>query len=155
IPTDDDVLKLWKIHRDHLEIHDGRLVYVNTDKRETSQIRIRPVVPASRRQLVMEEIHNSASSAHLGFKKTYARIREKFWWTKMWQDVEHHCKNCTTCSRARTTNNRSTGTLIASHIGAPNQRIATDFIGPLPETTSKNRYILTFVDCFTGWPEAV
>ena len=155
VPTDDEALKFWKNYRTHLEIHDGRLVYVNTDKREDSQIKIRPVIPPSRRQLVMTEFHNSATSAHLGFKKTYARIRQKFWWPKMWQEVELHCKNCDICSRARPTNNRPTGELKASHIGAPNLRIATDFIGPLPETTSKNRYILTFIDCFTGWPEAI
>lgn len=154
-PTDEDALSFWKNYRAHLEMHEGRLMYVNTDKREDPQILMRPVVPASRRQLVLEEFHNSASSAHLGYKKTYSRIRQKFWWPKMWQDVEHHCKNCEICSRARPNNNRASGTLNASHVGAPNMRIATDFIGPLPETTSKNRYILTFVDCFTGWPEAI
>jgi len=36
----------------------------------------------------------------------------------------------------------------------PFDRIAVDFVGPLPATKDGNRYILVFVDYATRWPEA-
>ncbi|MCG8112562.1 MAG: DDE-type integrase/transposase/recombinase [Candidatus Thiodiazotropha taylori] len=38
--------------------------------------------------------------------------------------------------------------------GYPMERIATDILGPLPETESGNRYILVIGDYFTKWVEA-
>jgi hypothetical protein len=37
----------------------------------------------------------------------------------------------------------------------PFQRIALDFVGPLPMTDSKNRFILVCVDYATKYPEAI
>lgn len=34
------------------------------------------------------------------------------------------------------------------------ERVAIDVVGPLPSTTSGNRFILVVVDYFTRWPEA-
>ena len=34
------------------------------------------------------------------------------------------------------------------------ERVAIDVVGPLPNTTSGNRFILVAVDYFTRWPEA-
>ena len=39
--------------------------------------------------------------------------------------------------------------------GYPNQIVAIDFVGPLPQTPRGNRYILVMVDLFTKWCEAV
>ena len=38
--------------------------------------------------------------------------------------------------------------------GYPMERIATDILGPFPETDKKNRYILVISDFFTKWVEA-
>lgn len=38
--------------------------------------------------------------------------------------------------------------------GAPLDCLATDYIGPLPMTKRKNRYIIVFMDYFTKWVEA-
>ena len=41
-----------------------------------------------------------------------------------------------------------------SSSGYPMERIATDILGPLPETDKRNRYILVITDYFTKWVEA-
>ena len=41
------------------------------------------------------------------------------------------------------------------HMDGPFQRIALDFVGPLPMTESKNRFILACVDYATKYPEAI
>ncbi|MCG8624913.1 MAG: DDE-type integrase/transposase/recombinase, partial [Proteobacteria bacterium] len=40
------------------------------------------------------------------------------------------------------------------NVGAPMERIAMDVLGPLPESTTGNKYIVIIADYFTKWPEA-
>lgn len=35
------------------------------------------------------------------------------------------------------------------------ERIALDILGPLPESTRGNKYILVLIDCFNKWTEAI
>lgn len=38
-------------------------------------------------------------------------------------------------------------------VGAPLERVAMDILGPLPETSKGNKYILVIGDYFTKWIE--
>ena len=40
-------------------------------------------------------------------------------------------------------------------VGRPWQKVAVDFVGPMPETTRGNRWILILVDHFTRWRDAL
>ena len=39
-------------------------------------------------------------------------------------------------------------------VGYPMQIVATDLVGPLPESVNRNKYILVVTDYFTPWVEA-
>jgi len=45
----------------------------------------------------MEECHDSLMGCHLGFDKTYERIKERFWWPKMYSDIRHWVETCLSC----------------------------------------------------------
>lgn len=45
------------------------------------------VVPESYQPLIFEEMHQDMG--HLGVERTLDLIRERFYWPKMYQDVEH------------------------------------------------------------------
>ena len=36
----------------------------------------------------------------------------------------------------------------------PMAKLSLDLSGPYPTTLSGNKYIIAFVDCYSGWPEA-
>ena len=40
------------------------------------------------------------------------------------------------------------------NVGVPRERIALDVLGPLPQSTPGNRYIVIIADYFTKWPKA-
>src|SRR5688572_23339985 len=73
----------------------------------------------------------------------------------MWADVQRWVKECDTC--ARHTNVRSKlGMLDPTTTAklAGRRRVAMDILGPLPETSDGNRYVLVAVDYDDGWPDA-
>lgn len=59
------------------------------------------VVPKQLRQVVLKTYHNGAMGGHLGFGKTLARIKEKYFWTGISRDVQQHCAQCKVCHLRR------------------------------------------------------
>ncbi|KAK3885216.1 hypothetical protein Pcinc_010560 [Petrolisthes cinctipes] len=55
------------------------------------------VVPKKLRSKILNESHNQITSGHLGVKKTLSRLRQKFYWMGMRQDVEEWCQACNVC----------------------------------------------------------
>ena len=55
------------------------------------------VIPASLRHEVLLQIHDSPFSGHLGVHKTYAKLRDKYFWPRMFADVQHYVLSCESC----------------------------------------------------------
>ena len=86
--------------------------------------------------------------------KTLQKVRERFYLCKAKEDVEKWCKSCDACAARKGPQKRSRGRLQRYNVRAPFERIAIDILGPLPRTSSRNKYILVVMDYFTKWPEA-
>ncbi|XP_052080712.1 uncharacterized protein LOC127718696 [Mytilus californianus] len=127
-------------------------VYVTPSEEEIYQV----VLPQKYRAIVLELAHDIPLSGHLGIKKTRDRILHHYFWPGMFEDVAMYCKSCHVC-QLRSTKGKSAKVPLVSipSIDVPFRRIAIDFVGPLPVTERKNRYILVIVDCSTRYPEAV
>ena len=63
-------------------------------------------------------------------------------------------KRCDICARRKPPIWTKRVPMQLTGAGYPMERIATDILGPLPETRTGNRYILVIGDYFTKWPEA-
>lgn len=57
----------------------------------------RLVIPKALHQMILHLGHSIPWSGHLGQQKTYERVSQRFYWPKMYQDVQEYCKTCSEC----------------------------------------------------------
>jgi hypothetical protein len=101
---------------------------------------------------LMYLIHDHELSAHFGIRATQNKAREKYYWKNMDKDIENYVKSCDRCQKRGKPINKYE--LNPIEIKEPFYQIGIDFVGPLPSTKSRKRYIIVAMDYFTKWPEA-
>ena len=108
------------------------------------------VVPRVARCSVISECHDSTTSAHFAERKTLHAVRQRFWWPQVREDVQLYCRRCLTCQMcSRRAVPPGHAPMATFHAGTPYEVLGVDFIGPMPPTSRRYRYILTMVDHFT------
>ena len=101
---------------------------------------------------LMYMMHDHPLSAHFAEEATYEKIRERYYWKKMREDIKEYVKTCYQCQmRGKTVGQNE---LHPIKIKEPFHQIGIDFMGPLQTTKKGNKYIIVAVDYFTKWPEA-
>ena len=60
------------------------------------------VVPKGLQLQIMQAAHDDVLAGHLGVAKTYEVIRQRFYWFKMFQDIQRYCRSCPDCARKKT-----------------------------------------------------
>ena len=118
-------------------------VFVPKGKDKIFQI----VVPQKFRTDVMKMAHDIPLAGHLGNHKTRNRIMQHFYWPGIFKDVSRYCKSCPDCQKGTAKGRIHKVPLVSvPTIEEPFKRVAIDFVGPLPLTDAKNRYILVCVN---------
>ena len=118
---------------------------------DTNTRKFRPIISNSLRTTIFERIHNLS---HPGIKATQKLIGEQFVWPNMRQDIAEKCRTCISCQQTKITRHQVTP---LQHFRTPDARFShvhVDIVGPLPDS-SGYKYLLTVVDRFTRWPEAI
>ncbi|XP_064424235.1 gypsy retrotransposon integrase-like protein 1 isoform X2 [Latimeria chalumnae] len=128
----------------------GCLYYVGPKKQEKREV----VVDPERRRQVFLESHFTEIGHHLGQKKTVHRIQSRYYWLGIVKDVVDWIKMCEICQNAEHKKNISRK-IRPVKAETPWDVLGIDLLGPFPETTRENTYILTISDYFTKWVEAI
>ena len=92
--------------------------------------------------------------SHPGITATQRLVTQRFVWPSINKDVRTWTRNCIQCQRSKV--HRHTVTPIGT-FSTPDARFShvhIDIVGPLPSSNGF-RYLLTCIDRFTRWPEAV
>jgi transposase InsO family protein len=89
---------------------------------------------------------------HFGIKTARELINAIHWWPTIYTDVEEYVKLCDTCQRY--SRDKTNSHAIQLQVGQLFKRIAMDFVGPLPNTDTRNQYILLATEALTRWPLA-
>jgi cleavage and polyadenylation specificity factor subunit 1 len=111
----------------------------------------RPYVPEKFRHTVFQTLH---CLAHPGIRSTQHLINSSYVWPSMNTDIQKWTRSCIPCQKAK----------IQQHTVAPHSTFATpdarfdfihiDLVGPLTPSQGYS-YILTCIDRFTRWTEAI
>ena len=123
----------------------------NTIICDTSTGHPRPYVTPEFRRNIFDSIHNLS---HPGIRATQRLITHRFVWPSINKDVRLWTKHCIQCQRAKV--HRPTVTPIGT-FATPDARFShvhIDIVGPLPPSNGCC-YLLTCIDRFTRWPEAI
>lgn len=106
---------------------------------------------------MLEAAHDDLYGAcHLGLEKTYGRLRERFYWRGMYKDVHAWIQTCKLCQMKKQAKPvKVEGLVSIKPVFKPWDLVALDAVGPLPLTYNGNKYVLSFIDYATRWPESV
>ena len=96
------------------------------------------MVPHTMKKEILTQFHDSLLSGHLGCKKTYGKILQRFYWFDMKSDVTLHIKQCDVCAANKIPNKKPRAPLGSVKAGAPWDVVPTDYIGPVPVTKRGN-----------------
>ena len=118
---------------------------------DTSTGTPRPFVPAPLRRLIFDSLH---SLSHPGIRATRHLVTSRYVWPKVNQDVNRWTKACTHCQRVKVTRHTNAPMMMFKPPDARFDVVHIDLVGPLPSSHGY-QYILTCVDRFTRWPEAI
>ena len=110
-----------------------------------------PYIPSSFRPTVFASLHNLL---HPGICATQKLLTERFVWPGISKDGRQWTRSCIHCQKANVT--RHTAAPIGNFV-TPDARfdhLHSDLVGPLP-ISAGFFYLLTCIDRFTRWPEAI
>ena len=111
----------------------------------------RLLLPEQYREAVIGDRH--LQGGHCGVVKTMYRVQDHYVWPGMRRDIRNYYMQCGHCRVHEARPDRPTmGEMPVANV--PGQVWSMDLIGPLVASEHGNRYILTMLDHFSGWPEA-
>ena len=112
------------------------------------------VIPPSMKEDLFSQSHKQKWSGHLGIKRILGRMRRRVYWAGYKADIHRLCRECPECQRHKSPNKKARHPLKKYAVGLPLERFGFDILGPLPESSLGNKYILVVNDYFTKWVEA-
>ena len=150
-PDDVDKIKKRNLRRraSAFVVREGQLYYSAKDGEKL-------VVQAVDKERILVACHSDFGGGHFGRDKTTQKIEERYYWRGIQSDVRRHVEACDKCQRVNSKFVRDEPVL--HPVPVPNgawRQVGMDLIGPLPTTSSGNRYIFELTDYFSKWPEAI
>lgn len=114
------------------------------------------VPPSEKRNQIIRDNHASIIGGHKGVTKTYRRIRQQYQWPRMKEDVSKFIRNCKNCQLKKLVRVKPKQPMTLTDTpGAAFDKVSMDIMGPLPQTVTDNRYILTIQDLLTKYSLAI
>ena len=100
---------------------------------------------------VIEQYYDN--NGHMGINKTQDTIKIKYYWPNMYKNIYQYVTSCVTC-QTRNLRKVKPPQQETDAPPYPLAKLGLDVSGTYPKTLSGNKYMIGFVDWYSGWPEA-
>ena len=109
------------------------------------------VVPAKYQKYAIQAVHNAILAGHPGPERTLWSAKRKFYWRNMATHITNFVNTCQSCNLFKGRCHKKLPLRRYPIPDRPWQTVSVDLIGPLPQTTKHNKYILVCVDYLTRY----
>ena len=104
-------------------------------------------MPASLRELVLKEAHDTPLSIHPGSIKMYQDVKQSYSWPGMKRDIAKYVAECDVCRRVKAEHQRLAGVLKPLDIPYWKwDKIEMDFVTGFPKSKRGNDAIFVVID---------
>lgn len=109
------------------------------------------ILPKEHRQTVFHELHKEMG--HVGVERTLNLIQDRFYWARMYPDIEHFVTQECECLKAKRPHKATRAPLTTIVTTRPGELVCIDFLH-LETCKQGFEYILVVIDHFTGFAQA-
>src|SRR6266540_2093124 len=127
------------------ELKEGRLVKIRLNK-ELKVLKRNEIEP------ILSLAHEHPLSGYFGLEATLSKLKERYYWPKMKDDIKSYIQTCDQYQRCGKTTDENE--LHSIRIKESFYQWEIDIVGPLTEASRGNKYIVVAIDYFTKYPEA-
>ena len=140
------------------EMEDGILKHFYTKRSRQVPVEERLVkqtaVPKCLRDELLKSYHDCiAGGGHQGFERTYAALRNKYYWPSMYDNIRQYVKTCEVCQQSKRAFNAKPPPLQPQPVDDVFGRWQMDILSGVPTTRDKYKHILVLVDSYSKWVE--
>lgn len=107
------------------------------------------ILPYSDRRNALFISHDNWYSRHSGVRKSLAKLRQRYYWPGLQEDVRAYIAGCDQCSRTEGPLKHKQAQMQVANAVAPMEHIASDILIKLPLSKMGIKYILVISDYFS------
>ena len=113
------------------------------------------VMPQKLRYEFIRLAHEGMTGGHLGRKRTAEQVQRRAYWPGWTSDVRAFMRGCSKCTQYHRGKPPKLAAMTPIPAGEPWETVSVDITGPHPRSRKGNVYIVTLMDHFTKWVEAI
>lgn len=108
-------------------------------------------LPVKLHKSILDTVHLSPCSGHMGQEKTLSLIKDRYYWPTMRKDVFNYVRTCDICQKYKARNKKVPGFLQSIPFTSlkPGEMIGIDLQGPFPVSKRNNRFLCVITDYAT------
>ena len=158
VPDDPLLARIVVAEAYNYELEDGILkhFYSKRSRKVPAEERLvkQTAIPVILRDDILKSYHDClAGGGHQGFERTYAAIRNKYYWPRMYEDIRQYVKTCEICQQSKRAFNAKPPPLQPQPVDDVFSRWHMDILSGLPTTKEKYKHVLLVVDSYSKWCE--